>query len=41
MLEDLKYKGKGITNFIIQLMDLVKVQNIKIITLEQAYKMCI
>lgn len=39
-LEDLQYKGFGITNFIESMIRFVKVNNVKIITLEQAYMLC-
>lgn len=40
-LESLRYKGKGITDFIHNLIYFTQTSNVKIITLEQAYKLCI
>ncbi len=39
-LLSLKYDGKGIANFIRDLIGFVKLKNIKIITLDQAYQLC-
>ncbi len=40
MLEDLEFKGHGIRNFILELVEFAEGSNIKIITLKDAYKIC-
>lgn len=40
MLEDLEFKGHGIRNFILELVEFAERSNVKIITLKDAYKIC-
>lgn len=40
-LENLRFKDRGIADFILELLEFTKNTNVKIITLDAAYKMCI